>query len=489
MARLSIIKALAVASAAAILFSCSSNGEEKETPTPNNKEKEEQAYITLSVIIDAGDNTTRADGDPSGGEDGNGRKTGSNNESTVNDATLFIIDQSSVKSYSSNLDPTTSGFDESSLSATIADSYYFNSFTSKTLDNTDGNKLQATYYQSEEKVSELRIKGDKKYYALVVVNMGDMTNYIGKTLQDLIKEARAKTPCDYSSDPTTPTESNNFKMASIAPVTLDSDDGSGTKSDPYKVDVKVERLAARIDFSPSSGSEIKDGDNLVGYAYELEKDDGTKTGNHFVLESVIPFNLPNATMGERLFKTVSTDGSTALAYVMQEAYDDYYATNYVVDGATTAKASSFYDSYHNRVLDDFAPIVTAQEANFKVKEPSTDDDGYYVVNYLMENVPIANDLSFATGIILHGKYYDKSVWDSDNNKPKAEATGEDRNYVYYIRHCNPKSSDESTGKPMYYGIVRNNIYQLKLTKLTERVVTIKLTVKEWTAKKHSAIYI
>lgn len=474
--------ALAATLVAALLVSCSSSKEADE-PVPDENTKETE-YLSLSIAVDAGDNTSRAGdntkaddntsrgGDPSGGSDGDGREEGFEWESKVNNATVFLV-STSDNNITSNLDPTEKGFDESSLQATIAETYYFSSFV-KTDDKT---------YKSEEKQCELKLKNGAQYYVLVVVNMGDLSKLKGETLETLLKNSKFTRPCVYGN---TPSEATNFSMASTAPVKLTEGIHTGSKSDPFVADVTVERLAARIDFDPTIGTAYPDNDSFKGYMYTVMNSSGTAdSGCRFVLESVIPFNMPNGTMGENLFKIVSSNGSTPTAYVRQETYnsDDYYAEEYVLDRAE--KSATLYDNYMSTSLTSLSTIVAGNKESYNVKA-TLDGENFYIVNYVMENVPIDNNLEYATGIILHGTLYEAS--ECENGSPKADATGEERNYVYYIRHCNPNSKDEPDGK-MYYGIVRNNIYRMTLKQISVLIVNINLKVIEWKEKRHSSIYI
>lgn len=461
--------ALAATLVAALLVSCTSSKEADE-PVPDENTKEAE-YLSLSIAVDAGDNTSRA-GDPSGGSNGDGREKGFEWESKVNNATVFLVSTSDYN-ITSDLDPTKEGFDESSLKATIAETYYFSSFV-----ETENN-----IYKSEEKQCELKLKNGAQYYVLVVVNMGDLSIQKGQTLETLLKNSRYAVPCVYGN---TPSDATNFSMASIAPVKLTDDDHTGSKSDPFVADVTVERLAARIDFDPTIGTAYPGNESFKGYMYTVMNSSGTAdSGCRFVLESVIPFNQPNKDMGENLFKIVSSDGSTPTAYVRQETYNssDGYAEEYVLDRAV--KSNTLYDNYMSTLQTTLSTIVADNKDSYNVKA-TLDGEKFYIVNYVMENVPIGNDLEYATGIILHGTLYEAS--ECENGSPKADATGEERNYVYYIRHCNPNSKDEPDGK-MYYGIVRNNIYRMTLKQISVLVVNINLKVIEWKEKRHSSIYI
>lgn len=486
---------------AALLLSCTYDNSEKCEERSVDDKEQDKAFISLNITVD-GAVSTRADGDsgdgtthtgnPAGSEDGNGREPGQGEESKIKNATVFLVSTSDLK-LNADLTPTTNGFDESSLSATIADAYYFSQFTTET--STTGGTTEETVYKSESKQCPLKIRGGAKYYALVVVNMGDMANkYIGKTLESLLQD-KVETPCDNLFDPT---NAATFKMASILPATLTNQKGSGTKADPYVVDVIVERLAARIDFDPNATYD----EALKGFCYNLINKEGTApSGEGFVLKSVIPFNLASSTMGERPFKTVlSGDEAPTLAYVMQEAYGtDDKATNYVADAAYGATRSlDRYDVFDKYGDVDLTKITDDEISAFATKAPDrtyTDDatSKYYILGYPMENVPLDNLTTSVTGILLYGDYYyGSNNWDTATKQPKEKAESEKKAYVYYIRHCNPDETDEpADGDKMYYGIVRNNIYRLKMKSITteKTEVNIVLKVIEWKHKKHSKIYI
>ena len=60
-------------------------------------------------------------------------------------------------------------------------------------------------------------------------------------------------------------------------------------------------------------------------------------------------------------------------------------------------------------------------------------------------------------------------------RPTATATGTDKEYTYTLRHSDPSGSG-TTADPMHFGVVRNNIYQVKVDGVEGKSKGIKLTI-------------
>ena len=93
----------------------------------------------------------------------------------------------------------------------------------------------------------------------------------------------------------------------------------------------------------------------------------------------------------------------------------------------------------------------------------------------MENTTTDNAETYSTGLIFKGKYYEPSEWDTANKQPTTGATGTEKEYTYTLRHSDPLGSG-TTADPMHFGVVRNNIYQVKVDGVEGKSKGIKLTI-------------
>ena len=104
----------------------------------------------------------------------------------------------------------------------------------------------------------------------------------------------------------------------------------------------------------------------------------------------------------------------------------------------------------------------------------------------MENTTFDNSEEYATGLVFKGKYYELSDWDTTNKQPKAGKSGTDKYYTYTIRHSDPTDAGPKTA-PMYYGIVRNNIYRIKIEGVVgeKKGMVLTIAVKKWAMYTHA----
>lgn len=99
----------------------------------------------------------------------------------------------------------------------------------------------------------------------------------------------------------------------------------------------------------------------------------------------------------------------------------------------------------------------------------------YILDYVMENTTTDNAEAYSTGLIFKGKYYESSEWDATKHRPIAGAKGTKKEYTYTLRHSDPSGSG-TTADPMHFGVVRNNIYQVKVEGVEGKSKGIKLTI-------------
>lgn len=424
-----------------------------------------EAYFTVQVAV-AGDTkaTSRAAG-PQGGEDGDGRETAFENEYKVNNVCVFL--------YSS-----TTGISDGD--AKIEQAFFFKKPTEKA-----GNTKYDKVYTFEKKQC-LPIVVSKAYHVLVVANAGDITNtYLNKNLSEL-RDAYLQ-----AFDPT----SKNFIMTSEKDATTKlasaggNATGDGSEANPLTVNVDVERLAARIDIDPGDGKYV-DSPTTPGtgtYAFDVKDATNTLVGG-FVLESILPYN--KLTSGEFCIKRVGDKMGTTLSYLGDETTTsgtDKTATNYVIDPWTSDKNAGSTPSgltYNVRKLNDAS--WSSATGYLPVKKVLGTASSFFILDYAMENTTFDNSEEYATGLVFKGKYYEASDWDTANKQPKAGKSGTDKYYTYTIRHSDPTGNGTTNGI-MHYGIVRNNIYRVRIDGINGKGpdgMKVTLNVRKWATYTH-----
>lgn len=409
-----------------------------DLPLPS---KDMKAYLQVKVTVE-GSGDTRASrattGRPQGGEDGDGRETGLDNENEVNSLTVLL--------YKS---------DKDDLSDDNAIIDYVYTFTGLNKVTTSSGR-DATYTTVPREI-DASIVG-KNYHVIVIANADDMTSRCkGKKISE-VRDLQMSKVCTRDADIT---KFSNFIMSSKKDAKIDFTK-EGSETNPYVVNVDIERLAARIDIIPNATYVDTD----KGYYYNVM--DGTNVVGGFKLESVTPTKV--MTKGEYLIKRVSSDKDvSSVTYFGEEKMDatTKASTNYVVchwtkdrAGLTLAEAEGPASLYN---------VKKTTSTSTAVGEAS------YILDYLMENTTTDNAETYSTGLIFKGKYYESSEWDATTKKPKAGFAGTEKEYTYTLRHSDPSGSG-TKADPMHFGVVRNNIYQVKVDGVEGKSKGIKLTI-------------
>ena len=407
-----------------------------DLPLPS---KDMKAYLQVKVTVEGSGDTraSRATTEPQGGEDGNGREQGINKENDVNSLTVLL--------YKSGKD------DLSEADATID---YVYTFTNLTKATTSTSGIDATYTTVPKEIDAAIV--DKNYHVIVIANADDMTSRCkGKKISE-IRDLQMSKVCTRDADIT---KFSNFIMSSKKDATIDFTT-EGSETDPYVVNVDIERLAARIDIIPNATYDKTN----QGYYYNVM--DGTNVVGGFKLESVTPTKV--MTKGEYLIKRVSSDAAvSAVTYFGEEKMDatTKASTNYVVCPWAMDRAGLTLSNAEG----------PASLYNVKNTTSTSTTDPSYILDYVMENTTTDNAEDNSTGLIFKGKYYESSEWNATTKKPKAGFAGAEKQYTYTLRHSDP-SGNGTTADPMHFGVVRNNIYQVKVEGVEGKSKGIKLTI-------------
>lgn len=408
-----------------------------DLPLPS---KDMKAYLQVKVTVEGSGDTraSRATTGPQGGEGGDGRETGTNPENEVNSLAVLLYES-----------------DKDDLSDDNAIIDYVYTFTNLKKATTPTSGIDATYTTVPKEI-DAAIVG-KNYHVIVIANADDMTSSCkGKKISE-VRDLQMSKVCTRDADIT---NFSNFIMSSKNDAKIDFTK-EGSETDPYLVTVDIERLAARIDIIPNATYVDTD----KGYYYNVM--DGTNVVGGFKLESVTPNKV--MTKGEYLIKRVSPNAAvSAVTYFGLETKDAANkATNYVVcpwskdrTGLTLSNAEGPASLYN--VKETTSTSTAVEEAS-------------YILDYVMENTTTDNKEDNSTGLIFKGKYYESSEWDATTKKPKAGFAGTEKEYTYTLRHSDPSGSG-TTADPMHFGVVRNNIYQVKVDGVEGKSKGIKLTI-------------
>lgn len=418
-----------------------------DLPLPS---KDMKAYLQIKVTVDGSGDTraSRAATGPQGGEDGDGRETGINHENDVNSLAVLL--------YKSDKD------DLSDDNAIIEYVYTFTNLN-KVTPPTSGK--DATYTTVPKEI-DAAIVG-KNYHVIVIANADDMTSRCKGQKISEVRDLQMSKVCTRNADIA---NFSDFVMSSKKDAKIDFTK-EGSETDPYLVDVDIERLAARIDIIPNAEYD----ETNQGYYYDVK--DGANVIGGFKLESVTPSKV--MTMGEYLIKRVSPDAAVSkVTYFGLETKDaTNKATNYVVCPWTKDRTGL--------TLSNAEGPASLYNVKKTTSTSTTTGDASYILDYVMENTTTDNEEAYSTGLIFKGKYFEETDWDKATTRPKAGAKGTDKEYTYTLRHSDPSGSG-TKADPMHFGVVRNNIYQVKVEGVKGKSKGLALTihVRKWATYTH-----
>ena len=409
-----------------------------DLPLPS---KDMKAYLQVKVTVDGSGDTraSRAAKGPLGGEEGDGTEKGLDHENEVNSLAVLL--------YKS---------EENDLSDDNAIIEYVYTFTNLNKVTPPTSGKDATYTTVPKEI-DAAIVG-KNYHVIVIANADDMTSKCkGQKIKD-VRDLQMSKVCTRDADIT---KFSNFIMSSKKDAKIDFSQ-EGSETDPYQVEVDIERLAARIVIIPNATYD----DTGKGYYYNVM--DGTNVIGGFKLESVTPSKV--MTSGEYLIKRVYSDKTVpSVTYYGEEEMNSTTkaSTNYVVCPWTKVRAGL--------TLSNAEGPASLYNVKKTTSTSTTVGEASYILDYVMENTTTDNKEDYSTGLIFKGKYYEETEWDATKKQPTAGAKGTEKEYTYTLRHSDPSGSG-TISDPMHFGVVRNNIYQVKVEGVEGKSKGIKLTI-------------
>ena len=494
-------------------------------------------YINLSIGVSAGnEGTTRADEKPAGGEDGDGQEAGFERENEVTGVTLMLY---AVEKKEDNT-TTYKGINDIK-DETLAFIQYYPVDLVKRENQGIPNEIEPVYTTGDQSLGGSDLDLAKTYRAIVVANL-DLTSKF--SVRDRMVNVR-----DYcvgespqliyqgssigatASDFVMSLESDVNTIISFQEPTSKTTSANGQTIEKYEFDnIRIERLAARIDFWTKGAvyEPWQDNDSKTpGYKYTVKQEDGSNSGDYFVLTAVMPFNLYDG--NEYLFKRIGHN--TKKDYLASE--NGMEDTEVVLDPNTLSKTEiptkddevskpNYMENscWLNNIIDKelidlsstpYMTMLSVQEAeqwgNATFEYTDEGERAHnIIVGYAKENTLPKDALLYyyATGLRIEGDYYTKDK-------------GEPEHLVYYgfLRHNGEgygvnetsysmwskddlkeykdgKDNKLKNGFPMNFGVVRNNIYRISIDEIKKRgeeppEMTWKIMVKNWDVFTHKEI--
>ena len=428
-------------------------------------------YINITISVSASESPFTRAKEPKGGEEGDGREAAQTAETAVEGVTVIFFQNYGINAT------------DVQANATMID--YVEYFDNMQLDNAHatqhltGHENEVFYTTGQRELSTL-LNIENPYHMLVVAN-ANLTSQITPGTTTL-KQVRDMTQANFKNG------NNKFIMSSKEDHTINFNNSTYDKSTNrrtfYLDCIHIERLAARIDYCTEGATYDTDKN---GYSYQVGS-----SSDRFVVTKVTPFNLYNEP--EYLFKRVQNawSGTITTTYLGDETTDNTnIANNYVVDPNTAQKDASHTFTYLSPIAEtmstDYAQMMNSDQNKNRANQN-------IIIAYARENtlMPTSPLKKYATGLAFEGDYYVNGT-----------GTPEKRVYYHYLRHqgeneqgtayqakrwADINETDACGTTPMNYGIVRNNIYRVKISGITEDGLNLNIKVKKWDKFEHATIY-
>lgn len=462
-------KFLAAITMAMGLFSCSNDeGLDNTTPGGQGILGNAETYATIRIAMPGGaDAMGRALTKTTDPENGNGTEQGSENENNFYDITLYIFDGHNANSTCKGV--LTIGKDK--------------------FDKQQDEEKNIVYQTSRP--IKVGIEGSEmKVYA--VMNGSVSGANAGINLETFL-EKTVKTDVVFNEN------KDKFLMTSRTPGELSIIEENNKENNPAKLEVSVERTAAKITYKAENTTQGQENQ------YEVKKEGTSDVAATVTLTDYKLVNLRNDAYFFR--KVAGSDGK------WKEAADfgngKQTGSNFVIDPYFTEKTVAAAKG-ENFVTEWFGPDQEYAE-NTNIYSTLPKNGSHTTLGYCMENTTTqdAQLNGYSTGIIFQATYAPKEVYVLNQEKNNFEATsytngetfysyanvlykskqdiakfyGIDENselikkyngdgskgatcyYKYWIRHMN-NNNNEDMGI-MEFAIVRNNVYKLSVSKVND----------------------
>lgn len=487
---------LAVLMTLMVMTACRKEAYEDLNASDEELSEVRKDYVSLRISLSPSHRATRA-GLPTGGETGDGLRPGLHHENDVENLTLFkFSSQAGV-----NADPSTS----------VKKLAYIPDVNFRPTDNTTSKiiPLEGLIYKHEA--------GDHFIVAANMGNVGGETMTLDALRNHLVEKAWTESADGVKAGFTL------FAMSNSADSRFTT--GKGTEADPDIIEVDLERVAARIDLSRDGATahlgtnslmyDAIDGENVKVaevYVSHARVFNGMQSPTYLIkrlAESSTSLNEYLIDEDNPATKFVIEPNTWNKATTSQDVLDTWYGASHM------SKAVALGDSWFRDVDRVHTAAPTADNDGFmsSYSWDATDNAYYYVIDYVNENtMSQANTTSnVTTGIYLKAIYkplevygsldaddvpvldedyaYGQTFWryrpiDKDYDETKAiyfssgvvaqaymdshpeqvaeitEYTDGKCYYPVYLRHDNTRETYDID--MMEYGIVRNNIYRLRL---------------------------
>ena len=337
------------------------------------------AYVAIELNTSTSSSSTRAGGNPTGGEEGDGREPGQSYENEVNDITLFFYEATGGEA--------DEGVNSEGTTPIVARLH---------LTKNEFNYIEGGTTASTHPVEVEQLLVNHNYHVLAVVNGGDTYGSDFKTLGDL-QGATVTSLYTITGTGNEATYSNFLMSSESDERSLLAITPSNSVTNPAGTTIDVERVAARVDYRAVG----PDGEETENNQYTIEG-----VGTAKIIGAML-VNTLNDDAESYLLKRVTETGEGFMGIIIylgdETPTPNGAATNFVMDPLSKEKSdkdmSANYDNYFNHIDYDNADDW---ENNFIAGEKITDsqDIAWWRVGYPKENTAEKGSRYYSTGIIF-----------------------------------------------------------------------------------------
>lgn len=320
-------------------------------------------YVSLTFTMPTQDEFSRAAGNPTGGERGDGYEQGQDNENTIADAVAFFFQNN--------------GAGVNGDASTPVRYMYFDDFTDT---EGNGNGIDRVY-----KTAPMPTDLYGEYNVLVVANPGKdnwwtETPTLGAVRDKILTEAWTGTDGNET----------NFLMSSAKDATIEISEANNTTATAANTTVDVERMAARVDYK-TLGSYTCTDPNYQGATVEIQG-------------AVLVNNITSS--GSYAMKRVSTatTGGT-INYLGDETLGaGGLPDNWVLDPTTNNKATATFGVSWQ---DENASNPNWWSRKATPEKPITkNNEQWNILGYTLENITAPDETKheYNTAVVFKAKF-------------------------------------------------------------------------------------